>query len=250
MSRLRGRAVRRASRDSTVRDVFVFARCKIPLILPACGHAALYFPLELSAWMFRRYSERRDRRPVILDPNNYESWLDPGMTNLAAASELLKPFDARLMRCYPVSTWINHVVKDDAECSRPVEIAEAQKSAILMTFMTNEERMQRESNLIATIRKKLPDFARMCSAAEKILNVALSPTAERKLHANLNDTIVLMSRNRARKHLARFVDRTAQTETRPVVDILFADAHEARIWGRRSFYAVNISRPYSPFQQQ
>jgi hypothetical protein len=85
--------------------------------------------------------------------------------------------------------------------------------------------------------------------AEKVLNVALSLTAERKLHANLNDTIVLMSRNRARKHLARFVDRTTQTETRPVVDILFADAHEARIWGRRSFYAVDISRPDSPFQQ-
>jgi hypothetical protein len=84
----------------------------------------------------------------------------------------------------------------------------------------------------------------------KVLNVALSPTAERQLHANLNDTIVLMSKNRARRHLARFVDRTAQTETRPVVDILFADAHEARIWGRRSFYAVNISRPDSPFQQQ
>jgi hypothetical protein len=85
---------------------------------------------------------------------------------------------------------------------------------------------------------------------ERILNVALSPMAERKLHANLNDTIVLMSRNRARKHLARFVDRTAQTETRPVVDILFADAHQARIWGRQSFYAVDISRPDSPFQQR
>jgi hypothetical protein len=84
---------------------------------------------------------------------------------------------------------------------------------------------------------------------EQVLNVALSPMAERKLHANLNDTIVLISRNHARKHLARFVDRTAQTETRPVVDILFADSHEARIWGRRSFYAVNISRPDSPFQQ-
>ena len=84
----------------------------------------------------------------------------------------------------------------------------------------------------------------------KVLNIALSPTAERKLHANLNDTIVLMSGNRVRKHLARFVDRTAQTETRPVVDILFADAHEARIWGRRSFYAVNISQPNSPFQQR
>lgn len=32
-----------------------------------------------------------------------------------------------------------------------------------MTSMTNEERMQRESNLIANIRKKLPDFARMCA---------------------------------------------------------------------------------------
>jgi hypothetical protein len=84
----------------------------------------------------------------------------------------------------------------------------------------------------------------------KVLNVALSPIAERKLHANLNDTILLMSKNRARRHLARFVDRTAQTETRPVVDILFADAHEARIWGRRSFYAVNISQPDSPFRQR
>src|SRR5216683_4412754 len=84
----------------------------------------------------------------------------------------------------------------------------------------------------------------------KVLNIALSPMAQRKLHASLNDTIVLMSRNRRSEHLARFVDRTAQTETRPVVDILFADAHQARIWGRQSFYAVNISQQDSPFQQQ
>src|SRR6266496_992099 len=51
--------------------------------------------------------------------------------------------------------------------------------------------------------------------ADKVLNVALSPIAERRLHARLNDTIVLMSRNRSHEHLARFVDRTAQTETRP-----------------------------------
>ena len=84
----------------------------------------------------------------------------------------------------------------------------------------------------------------------KILNVALSPAAERKLRANLNDTLVLMSRRHRSPHLARFVDRTAQSETRPVVDILFADAHQARIWGRQTFYAVNLSRPDSPFQQQ
>ena len=29
--------------------------------------------------------------------------------------------------------------------------------------MTNEESMQREANLIATIRAKLPDFAKMCA---------------------------------------------------------------------------------------
>jgi putative SOS response-associated peptidase YedK len=67
-----------------------------------------------------------DRMPVILDPNSYDLWLDPEMQNVAAISELLKPYDARLMRCYPVSTRINHVANDDAECSRPVEIVEAQ----------------------------------------------------------------------------------------------------------------------------
>ena len=29
--------------------------------------------------------------------------------------------------------------------------------------MTNDERMQREANLIATIRANLPEFARMCA---------------------------------------------------------------------------------------
>lgn len=82
----------------------------------------------------------------------------------------------------------------------------------------------------------------------RILNVALSPTVERELHANLNDTIVLVSRNRSRQYLARFVDRTLQTETRPVVDILFANPYEANIWGRQSFFAIDISRLGSPFQ--
>jgi putative SOS response-associated peptidase YedK len=67
-----------------------------------------------------------DRMPAILDPDTYELWLDPGMTNVAAASELLKPYDARPMRCYPVSTRVNNVANDDAECSAPVELAEIQ----------------------------------------------------------------------------------------------------------------------------
>ena len=45
----------------------------------------------------------------------YGLMLDPGMQNVAAASELLKPCDARMMRCYPVSTRINRVANDDEE---------------------------------------------------------------------------------------------------------------------------------------
>jgi putative SOS response-associated peptidase YedK len=67
-----------------------------------------------------------DRMPVILDPDAYDLWLDPGMMNVAAASDPLKPFDARLMRCYPVSSRINHVANDDEECSAPVELRQIQ----------------------------------------------------------------------------------------------------------------------------
>ena len=56
------------------------------------------------------------------EPGSYDLWIDPGMQNIAAISELLKPYDARLMRSFPVSTRINHVANDDEECSRPVEI--------------------------------------------------------------------------------------------------------------------------------
>jgi putative SOS response-associated peptidase YedK len=67
-----------------------------------------------------------DRMPVILDPDAYDLWLDPGMHNVAAASDLLKPFDARLMQCYPISTRVNNVGNDDEACSEPVEVAETQ----------------------------------------------------------------------------------------------------------------------------
>jgi putative SOS response-associated peptidase YedK len=67
-----------------------------------------------------------DRMPVILDPDAYDLWLDPGMTKVEAVSDLLRPFDARMLRCYPISTRINHVVNDDEACSAPVELAQIQ----------------------------------------------------------------------------------------------------------------------------
>jgi len=67
-----------------------------------------------------------DRMPVILDRESYDLWLDPGMTNVQVVSELLKPYDARMMRAYPVSPRINHVANDDRECSRPVVLGTTQ----------------------------------------------------------------------------------------------------------------------------
>jgi len=64
--------------------------------------------------------------PVILDSAHYDIWLDPGIQNVAALCELLRPYDARLMQCYPVSNRINHVAHDDDECSRPVVLAHSQ----------------------------------------------------------------------------------------------------------------------------
>jgi hypothetical protein len=49
------------------------------------------------------------------------------MRDVDAASDLLKPYDARLMRCYPMSARVNSVVNDDEECSGAVEPAQIQE---------------------------------------------------------------------------------------------------------------------------
>jgi putative SOS response-associated peptidase YedK len=67
-----------------------------------------------------------DRMPVILDPETYDLWLDPRMRDVHAALELLKPYDARQMRSFPVSTRISHVANDDEACCIPVELVQTQ----------------------------------------------------------------------------------------------------------------------------
>jgi hypothetical protein len=54
--------------------------------------------------------------------------LDPGTTNTTVISEFLKPFDARLMSCFPVSSGVNRPANDDPECSALVEIPQPQGS--------------------------------------------------------------------------------------------------------------------------
>lgn len=60
-----------------------------------------------------------DRMPVILPPESYDLWLDPGFKDRDGIADLLKPMSAAAMKKYPVSTRVNSVDNDDAECSAP-----------------------------------------------------------------------------------------------------------------------------------
>ena len=64
--------------------------------------------------------------PVILEKSDYELWLDPGFTDVAALAHMLKPYDVN-MRSYPVSSRINQVSNDDPVCALPAEIVETQR---------------------------------------------------------------------------------------------------------------------------
>ena len=64
-----------------------------------------------------------DRMPVIVKAEDYDLWLDPGITDVALVADCLKPFDPRLMKKYPVSTRVNRAENDDQECAQEVPIA-------------------------------------------------------------------------------------------------------------------------------
>jgi putative SOS response-associated peptidase YedK len=61
--------------------------------------------------------------PVIVDPEAYDLWLDPGINDVRVVADMLRPFDAGRMRCYPVSSRVNYAANDDPECSERVELA-------------------------------------------------------------------------------------------------------------------------------
>jgi putative SOS response-associated peptidase YedK len=61
-----------------------------------------------------------NRMPVILEPEDYNTWLIPGdQPNIAM--HLLRPFASEKMTAYPVSTWVNSPAHDDAQCITPLQ---------------------------------------------------------------------------------------------------------------------------------
>lgn len=64
------------------------------------------------------------RMPVILSPDDYDLWLDPGITDPAKVADLLKPFDARKMKVHPVSSFVNKAGNEGPECAAEVAVME------------------------------------------------------------------------------------------------------------------------------
>ena len=60
-----------------------------------------------------------NRMPVILTPQAYPLWLDPGEPPVPALMDLLKPFPADEMRAYPVSKLVNSPENDQPALIKP-----------------------------------------------------------------------------------------------------------------------------------
>lgn len=73
-------------------------------------------------------SEVHNRMPVILRPEDYDRWLDPGIRNPAQVLPLLAPFEACAMRKYPVSEFVNRAENEGPECAREVAAEAGQQN--------------------------------------------------------------------------------------------------------------------------
>jgi putative SOS response-associated peptidase YedK len=68
-----------------------------------------------------------NRMPVILRPEDYEQWLDPGVREVDKLEPLLHPYTSAEMEAFPVSRFVNSPQNDDPRCIEPLPQAEAQR---------------------------------------------------------------------------------------------------------------------------
>jgi len=62
-----------------------------------------------------------DRMPVIVDPENFDLWLDPKMEDAAKLQPLLVPHAVEGFEAFPVSRAVNNPAHDELDCVMPLE---------------------------------------------------------------------------------------------------------------------------------
>jgi putative SOS response-associated peptidase YedK len=75
-------------------------------------------------------ADLHDRMPVIVEPAKYDLWLDPDVTDFESIRDVLKPYDAGLMRRYPVSRKLNNSKIDDVESAAPIVLDVAEQESL------------------------------------------------------------------------------------------------------------------------
>ena len=61
-----------------------------------------------------------NRMPVILQPRDYDLWLDPEVQQTEQLQPLLGPYLPGDMEAYPISRWVNSPRNDDPRCIEPL----------------------------------------------------------------------------------------------------------------------------------
>ena len=64
-----------------------------------------------------------DRMPVILAPDQFDTWLDPDNPDIDGLRGLMQPCDPARMAAHPVSPAINRGTVEGPECIKPFEVA-------------------------------------------------------------------------------------------------------------------------------
>jgi putative SOS response-associated peptidase YedK len=62
-----------------------------------------------------------NRMPLILKPEAYDAWLDPGNKDPSKIEELLKTASVKELKRYPVSKLVNQVGNNTQECMEPLK---------------------------------------------------------------------------------------------------------------------------------
>lgn len=63
-----------------------------------------------------------NRMPMILDPKDYDLWLNPEVKKPELLKPLLRPYPTEEMTAYPVSKVVNKPSNDSAECIKGIEV--------------------------------------------------------------------------------------------------------------------------------
>jgi putative SOS response-associated peptidase YedK len=62
-----------------------------------------------------------NRMPVILQPTDYDTWLDPDVNDPARLGRMLRPFPERQMAAHAVSTFVSRAGNEGPTCIEPLE---------------------------------------------------------------------------------------------------------------------------------